>query len=71
MERRLLARNEGRTDDNIETIKRRFKVFVEQSMPVVQHYQQFGKVIWADSDRSPEEIFADIAPQVEKLVPAA
>ena len=71
MERRLLARNEGRTDDNIETIKRRFKVFVEQSMPVVQHYQQCGKVIWADSDRSPEEIFADIAPQVEKLVPAA
>ena len=71
MERRLLSRNEGRTDDNIETIKRRFKVFVEQSMPVVDHYKELGKVIWADSDRSPDEIFAEIAPQVEKLVPAA
>jgi UMP-CMP kinase len=26
MERRLLARNEGRTDDNIETIRKRFRV---------------------------------------------
>ena len=71
LERRLLARNEGRTDDNIETIKRRFKVFLEQSMPVVEHYKKLGKVIWADSDRLPDEIFAEIAPQVEKLVPAA
>jgi hypothetical protein len=27
MEKRLLGRNEGRTDDNIETIRKRFKVF--------------------------------------------
>jgi hypothetical protein len=26
MERRLLGRNEGRTDDNIDTIRKRFKV---------------------------------------------
>jgi adenylate kinase family enzyme len=26
LERRLLGRNEGRTDDNIETIRKRFKV---------------------------------------------
>lgn len=26
MEKRLLGRNEGRTDDNIETIRKRFKV---------------------------------------------
>jgi len=25
MEKRLLGRNEGRTDDNIETIRKRFK----------------------------------------------
>ena len=69
MEKRLLSRNEGRTDDNIETIKRRFKVFIEQSMPVVEHYKSLGKVIWADSDRQPDEIYAEIAPKVEKFVP--
>lgn len=26
MEQRLMGRNEGRTDDNIETIRKRFKV---------------------------------------------
>lgn len=26
LERRLLGRNEGRSDDNIETIRKRFKV---------------------------------------------
>lgn len=39
MEKRLLGRNEGRTDDNIETIRKRFKVFIESSMPVVSHYE--------------------------------
>lgn len=28
MEKRLLGRNEGRTDDNIETIRKRFKVLI-------------------------------------------
>lgn len=30
MERRLLGRNEGRTDDNIETIRKRFRVRWQQ-----------------------------------------
>eukprot|EP00959_Pyramimonas_sp_CCMP1952_P072071 1505238-Pyramimonas_sp.AAC.1 len=42
MEKRLLGRNEGRTDDNIETIRKRFHVFQEQSMPVVQYYESLG-----------------------------
>eukprot|EP00967_Tisochrysis_lutea_P117380 scaffold189790_cov15-Tisochrysis_lutea.AAC.1 len=33
----------GRTDDNIETIKKRFRVFVEQSMPVIDQYTSSGK----------------------------
>ena len=28
MERRLLGRGQGRTDDNVETIKKRFKVHI-------------------------------------------
>ncbi len=31
-------------DDNIETIKKRFKVFVEQSMPVIATYEGLSKV---------------------------
>jgi UMP-CMP kinase len=43
---RLLKRGEtsGREDDNIETIKKRFKTFLETSMPVVEHFKKQGKV---------------------------
>lgn len=35
---------QGRVDDNIETIRKRFKVFLESSIPVVNHYDSLGKV---------------------------
>lgn len=35
---------QGRIDDNIETIRKRFRVFVEQSIPVVEYYEKQGKV---------------------------
>ncbi|KAL3571706.1 hypothetical protein D5086_025610, partial [Populus alba] len=44
MERRILSRNQGREDDNIETIRKRFKVFLESSLPVVEYYDSKGKV---------------------------
>lgn len=34
----------GRVDDNIETIRKRFKVFVESSLPVIEYYDSLGKV---------------------------
>ena len=35
---------QGRDDDNIDTIRRRFQVFQESSMPVVQYYEKTGKL---------------------------
>lgn len=57
MERRLLSRNEGRVDDNIETIRKRFKVFVESSIPVVEHYNAKGKVRKIDAGKPIDEVF--------------
>lgn len=34
----------GREDDNIETIRKRFKVFLESSLPVINYYDAKGKV---------------------------
>lgn len=34
----------GREDDNIETIRKRFNVFLESSLPVVEYYESKGKV---------------------------
>ncbi|KAJ6799720.1 UMP-CMP kinase 3-like [Iris pallida] len=57
MERRLLNRHQGRDDDNIDTIRKRFKVFVESSIPVVEHYDSRGKVRKIDAGRPIEEVF--------------
>lgn len=46
MEARLLERGKtsGRADDNIESIKKRFGTFVEQTMPIVSHYKETDRV---------------------------
>jgi len=62
MEERLLKRGEtsGRTDDNIESIKKRFKTFISQTMPVIQLYEKRGKMRKIDTNRPVEEIYNDI-----------
>ncbi|KAB1204063.1 UMP-CMP kinase 3 [Morella rubra] len=60
MERRLLGRNQGREDDNIETIRKRFKVFLESSLPVIEHYKSRGKVRMIEAARPIEEVFESV-----------
>ncbi|KAB5526806.1 hypothetical protein DKX38_020653 [Salix brachista] len=57
MEKRILSRNQGREDDNIETIRKRFKVFLESSLPVVKYYDSKGKVQKVDAAKSVDEVF--------------
>jgi len=60
LEARLLGRNQGRSDDNIETIKKRFKVFVEQSLPVISYYEKLGKVHRINTNRPVDEIYREV-----------
>lgn len=64
---RLPSRNQGRADDNIETIKKRFKVFLEQSLPVIAHYGVLGKVRKIDTDRPVDVIYAEVRSYVAEL----
>ncbi|KAH7692625.1 Adenylate kinase/UMP-CMP kinase protein [Dioscorea alata] len=60
MQRRILGRNQGREDDNIETIRKRFKVFMESSLPVIEYYNSKGKVRKIDAGKPIEEVFEDV-----------
>ncbi|KAJ8568324.1 hypothetical protein K7X08_027857 [Anisodus acutangulus] len=60
MERRLLSRNEGREDDNIETIRKRFKVFMESTLPAVEYYESKGKLRKVDAGKSIDEVFESV-----------
>ncbi|KAJ9563372.1 hypothetical protein OSB04_008532 [Centaurea solstitialis] len=57
MEKRLLGRNQGREDDNIETIRKRFRVYMESSLPVIEYYNSKGKVRKIDAAKPVEEVF--------------
>ncbi|KAL4585992.1 hypothetical protein LXL04_010621 [Taraxacum kok-saghyz] len=57
MEKRLLGRNQGREDDNIETIRKRFKVFLESSLPVIEYYNSKEKVRKIDAAKPVGEVF--------------
>lgn len=42
LESRLLERgkNSGRSDDNLETIRKRFKTYNDQTMPFLEYYKR-------------------------------
>lgn len=73
MVERLLARNQGRSDDNIDTIKKRFtvcthsvtlfietKVFMNQTMAVVNHYSSMDKVRRVEATKDPETVYEQV-----------
>lgn len=62
MEKRLLKRGEtsGRSDDNEESIRKRFKTFVETSMPVVDMFEKQGKVVKVPAIDTPEKVYEDV-----------
>lgn len=59
---RLLNRGKtsGRADDNIESIKKRFRTFVETSMPVVKEFESQDKVVHVDAMRGPDDVYEDV-----------
>ena len=65
MRERLLDRGKtsGRADDNEESIKKRFRTFVETSMPVVEHFEKEGRVVKVDATKSPEEVYKHVKEQ--------
>jgi len=70
MERRLLERGKtsGRSDDNAESIRKRFRTFIETSMPVVDHYDKEGRVVKVNATRTPEEVSLDTKEKLRKAL---
>ncbi|KAF9987008.1 hypothetical protein BGZ65_005422 [Modicella reniformis] len=69
MLKRLMKRGEtsGRADDNIESIKKRFRTFTETSLPVVEYYNKIGKVHTVSCEDSPEAVYARVKGIFNKL----
>ena len=61
------AREEGRTDDTPEAIRRRLDTYYEQTYPLVEHYRaRTGRLVGIHADRSVDEVFAEVQAAIEQ-----
>lgn len=67
---RLLERGKtsGRDDDNIESIKKRFRTFIETSMPVVEYFEKQSKVVRVSCNHPVDEVYREVQAAVEQKV---
>jgi len=70
MTRRLLNRGKtsGRVDDNEETIAKRLETFHAATEPVTIYYDRKGKLASVNAERSPDQIFKDVADRLDRLI---
>jgi len=54
------AKTSGRNDDNLETIRKRFKTFRDESMPIVEMYEKTGLAKIIVADRSVEDVYEEV-----------
>ncbi len=62
MEKRLMARGQtsGRSDDNLATIRKRFRVYMESTMPIIEQFRSQGKLRLVRGDRSVDEVWQEV-----------
>ena len=63
LEKRILARAKytGRSDDNLEALKQRFKTFEAETLPTVQSFRADGKCIDIDTSQDRQTVYNKVA----------
>jgi adenylate kinase len=57
---RILARQQGRSDDNPETVRERLRVYHEEIDPLVEYYDELGLLRRVDGSGTPDEVYAQV-----------
>lgn len=56
----------GRTDDNLESLKKRFDTYMNDTMPIIEHYRSLSKVRQIDGNCCADEVFKDVTAVMKK-----
>jgi adenylate kinase len=57
-----------RDDDKAETVKRRIHVYLEQTMPLINYYQEQGKLLEIDGTQSIEKVGKDLMDALSAVI---
>ena len=51
---------QARSDDNEETMRKRFAEFQRQSLPIIEKYEKDGVVVKIDASKTAEEVYDEV-----------
>lgn len=54
------AAGSGRSDDNLESIQKRFVTYISDTMPIINHYEAQNLVRKINAESSPEKVFESV-----------
>lgn len=60
------AAGSGRTDDNEESLRKRFVTYINDTMPIIDIFRTQGLVKQINANRAKEEVFEDVVPVFEE-----
>ncbi|XP_023939717.2 UMP-CMP kinase [Bicyclus anynana] len=61
------AAGSGRSDDNLESLQKRFNTYLNATMPIIEHYEQKDLVRRVNAESPPEDVFADVKKHFNEL----
>jgi len=61
------ARDERRTDDTPDAIRRRLELYHRETEPLIEHYRTLGILLTVHADGTPNEVFAEIQAALEQV----
>lgn len=61
------AAGSGRSDDNMESLKKRIQTFINDSMPIIDYYKEKDLVRRVEASKAPEDVFEEVK-QIFKAV---
>ena len=69
LEKRILARAKysGRSDDNLESVKRRFETFKAETLPAVDFFESKNKCVTIDSSQERQAVFAQFTSDLSEF----
>lgn len=56
----------GRTDDNMESLKKRFNTYMNDTMPIIHHYKELDKVEEIDASPTADDVYVKVQEALNK-----
>ncbi|MDO5505294.1 MAG: adenylate kinase [Pseudoxanthomonas suwonensis] len=63
------AQDEGRADDNPESVRKRLQVYEEQTAPVIEFYREHGQLTVIDGVGGMDDVFARVVSALQPVHP--